>query len=107
MTDTLSTALDQHKQDKHEAAEEKYLKLLKQDPCNIEILHLLAISNGQRGNLEQAAKYITKALEQDADSAYLYNSYANIVKYQGNDNKAQELYQKSISLEENNPFLAL
>ncbi|MBT4885441.1 MAG: tetratricopeptide repeat protein [Legionellales bacterium] len=103
MTDTLSTALDQHKQDKHEPAEEKYLKLLKQDPCNIEILHLLAISNGQRGNLEQAAEYITKALEQDSSSAYLYNSYANIVKYQGNDNKAQELYQKSISLEENNP----
>jgi len=102
MTDTLSTALNQHSQDDHRAAEEKYLELLKNDPNNTGLLHLLAISHGQRGELKQAENYIVKALKQDDNSAHLYNSYANIAKYQGNDSKAVELYEKAISLEPGN-----
>ncbi|MEE3003714.1 MAG: tetratricopeptide repeat protein, partial [Pseudomonadota bacterium] len=99
----IAQALDAHQNNKHAEAERLYHELLAADPNNPNILHLMAISYGQRGLLSKAEEYVLKAIQLNPDSSSFYNSYANIKKYQHDITAAIDLYKKSIIINSINP----
>src|ERR1700687_5316175 len=69
-------------------AKKLYKKILKKDPNNAEIFHLLGILAGQQHHYKEARRWETDALKLLPDSATLHNSLGNIERRLGNNEQA-------------------
>lgn len=98
---TFEQALKHHQQGDVAVAEKEYQAILKQEPQNADVLHLLAILNGQRSNFEEARDYMKQALALSPNSASFHNSMGNIQKNLKNLDSAIEHFQKALQLEPN------
>lgn len=98
---SLNKALADHQQGNLAGAEAAYLHILKDEPDNADVLHLLAILYGQQNAFEKALPYIQQALTLTPDSATYHNSMGNIQKNLDHIDEAIEHYQTALTLNPN------
>lgn len=98
---TFDEALRYHQQGDVNAAEQQYHQILKHEPQNADVLHLLAILYGQKSDFIQASEYMEQALALSPESPSFHNSMGNILKNLKNITKAREHFQKALQLNPN------
>lgn len=98
---TLNQALQRHQAGDLAQAEAAYLALLKSEPNNPELLHLLAILYSHQKRYHDALPFMTQALELAPDRATFHNSMGNIQKKQQQLDLAKQHYQQALRLDPN------
>ncbi len=97
----FKTALQHHQKGEIQKAEELYRRILRNEPDNADVLHLLGILLAQRGKFSEAQKLIAKAIELQPNSPSFHNSMGNTLKNLGKLDKAIDYYQKALDLQSN------
>lgn len=96
------TAIREHQAENLDLAEKLYHDLLKDDPQNHEVLHLLGILLAQRQDFLNARYYIENALLYDPKSPTLHNSMGNVLKNLGLYEEAASHYATALQLQDGN-----
>ena len=73
--------------------------VLRQDPNNINALHLSGVIAAQQGDHAKAKKLIQKAISIKPDVAIMHCNLGNVYKDNGNNREAIECYKKSLTLD--------
>ena len=94
-------AMQYHQSGNLHRAETIYRKILKEQPDNFDVLHMLGVVYAQLKNQEFAVKYLDKALKIKPDSAYAYYNLGNVFRDNGQFDKASSCYQKVMELHRN------
>lgn len=97
------SALEKHKADNLDAAENDYLAILQDDPHNADVLHLLSILYGQQHEYSTARYYMEQALKENSDSATFHNSMGNILKNLQEYELALHHFNEALRLQPENP----
>lgn len=105
---TAETLLDHAKQ-LHQAGEldqakKAYLKLLKKQNDNPNLLDLLGMLAYQQNDFTTAQSYFKRAVDLCADSATLYCHLGNSYKALGELDAAMDCYQAALNIDQNNPL---
>jgi predicted TPR repeat methyltransferase len=98
MLDNLENAIKMHQMGNYVGAEVIYRQLLKKNPQDAEVLHLLSILLAQQGNFDEAKKLIETALGYQ-ESAVLHNSLGNVLKNISDFEGAISHYKKALKLD--------
>jgi Tfp pilus assembly protein PilF len=94
-------AMQYHQSGNLHRAETIYRKIVKEQPDNFDVLHMLGVVYAQLKNQEFAVKYLEKALKIKPDSAYAYYNLGNVFRDNGQFDKASSCYQKVMELHRN------
>lgn len=97
----LEQAQQQHQQGKLEEALESYQQVLKDDPNQPEVLHLVGIIQAQLGNFSNSLQYLNYAIELQPEAATFYNSKGNVLLRTDQLVEATKAYHIAISLKPN------
>ncbi len=84
-----------------EEAEHGYRELLRERPDDPELLHLLGILRGQRGDLSEALALVTRAGELDPYNATCQYTLGEMYLHDGQLERAREAYRKARELNPN------
>lgn len=98
---TFEQALKHHQEGDVATARQEYQEILQHEPKNADVLHLLAILNGQQSNFEEARDYMKQALMLSPNAASFQNSMGNIEKNLKNFDSAIKYFQNALRLEPN------
>ncbi len=95
--------LSKHAFDYHQAgdiakAEELYLRILEEDPRNVDIAFLLGTLYLQSGNPDAAATFLQKAIVLKPDHVEAHNNLGTVLQNSGNLDEAVESYKRAINL---------
>jgi tetratricopeptide (TPR) repeat protein len=94
---TMQSAFENHQKGNFEQAEYFYKKILKKQPDNPDILHMLGVLFCQMAQYDYAIAYIRKALQfQPADSASAYCNLGVALQGKGQIDEAITQYRKAI-----------
>jgi len=96
-------ALEHHQSGNFKQAENLYKKILKKQPDNIDVLHMLGVIHSELGNYELAIKYIKKVLQSNSSDYHAYYNLGNAFRLNGQPEEAIDSYQKVIQI---NPYFA-
>lgn len=99
---TFPDAINAFKQKEIDKAEYFSQEILKNDPKNANVVHLLAIIAVERKDNENALKYFLKAVQLSPNPLFKYN-LANYYYQINNFEKAEEYYFKALENNENYP----
>ncbi len=99
----LEEAMDKHRTGDFAGAESLYRKMLDQEPDNIEILHLLAITRMEQGELDDARTTVKKAIGLQANAAAFYATLASIEHRSGMLEDALGSMSRALELNPNLP----
>ncbi|MGH8233081.1 MAG: tetratricopeptide repeat protein [Rhodanobacteraceae bacterium] len=99
----LKDLLQLHRDGRLDEAENGYRQLLAENPDNAEVLHLLGILRGQRGDLSEAMKLVQRAGEIDPHNAASRHTLGEMYLSEGRLDDAQAAYDQARLL---NPNLA-
>ncbi|MGH8215587.1 MAG: tetratricopeptide repeat protein [Rhodanobacteraceae bacterium] len=99
----LEELLQLHRNGRLDEAEEGYRRLLADNPDNAEVLHLLGILRGQRGDLPEAMKLVQRAGELDPYNAASRHTLGEMYLSEGRLDEAHAAYDQARQL---NPNLA-
>jgi predicted TPR repeat methyltransferase len=102
MKDLYFTALREHQQGNVELAKELYKNILKDDPDNYDVLHLLGILYSQQQEHLKALEFMKEALAIEPNSHALHNSMGNVLKNLKRYEEAITHYQKALQLKPDN-----
>jgi tetratricopeptide (TPR) repeat protein len=94
-------AMRYHQSGNLHRAEAIYRKILKEQPGNFDVLHMLGVVYAQLKNREFAVKYLDKALKIRPDNAYAYYNLGNVFRDNSEFDKASSCYQKVMELHRN------
>jgi tetratricopeptide (TPR) repeat protein len=94
-------AMQYHQSGNLHRAEALYRKVLKEQPGNFDVLHMLGVLYAQLKNREFAVKSIEKALKIKPDSAYAWYNLGNVYRDNSQFDKASPCYQKVMELHRN------
>ena len=97
----LEDILELHKQGKLEEAESRYRELLTFNPDDPETLHLLGIVRRQRGDIIEAMRMVSRAIELAPDRANYYGSLAGMELHARLYDRAREHFEKAVELNPN------
>ena len=100
---SLQLAFEHHQQGNLKQAEYLYKKILKKQPDNIDVLHMLGVIHSERGNYNLAIKCIKEALQINAADYHAYYNLGNAFRLNGQSEEAIDSYQKVIHI---NPYFA-
>lgn len=100
-TDTYQQALQSHLAGRLHEAESAYQILLKSDPDNGEVLHMLGVLNAQQGRLEQGRQLVQLALVREPNQGIYAQSLGNILTALGNLPEAVNAYTQAFTLNPN------
>lgn len=100
---TFDQALKLHQGGQFKQAEKAYQALLKDDPQNPDLNHLLAILNGQRGTPSKGLEPMQKALNMAPEEPSYHSSMGNLLKLTSQFDKAFEHFKKALKLDPDNP----
>ena len=76
-------------------------RLLKDDPNQPEVLHLIAVILAQMENYQESLDYLNRAIHLDSENAIFYNSKGNILLRTEKFIDATKAYYKAIALKPN------
>jgi tetratricopeptide (TPR) repeat protein len=99
----LESLLQLHRDGRLDDAENGYRQMLAENPDNAEVLHLLGILRGQRGDLPAAIKLVERAGELDLHNATSRHTLGEMYLSEGRLDDAQAAYDQARQL---NPNLA-
>ncbi len=100
--DKLKKAVRLHQEGKAQEAEILYLEMLQEEPENADLMYTLATLYLGQNRLDEALKWIDKALAEDAQAPAYHQLKGAILANQGQFEKALEEYKEAI---EKNPNL--
>jgi tetratricopeptide (TPR) repeat protein len=100
---TIELAFEHHQQGNLKRAEYLYKKILKKQPDNTAVLHMLGVIHSEYGNYELAIKYIKKVLQLNSADYHAYYNLGNAFRLNGQSEEAIESYRKVIY---SNPYFA-
>lgn len=95
------TAMMHHQSGNLHQAETIYRKILKEQPDNFDVLHMLGVLYAQQNNQGSAVKFIEKALGIKPNSAYARYNLGNVLRDNGRFVEASSCYQKVLELHQN------
>lgn len=90
----FNTAFNLHSQGKLDEAEKIYKEILSKEPDNAQVYNLLGILNLSKNNLNEAEKFITKALTIKKE-AYFYESLAKVYELKKEYKNEIEILEKA------------
>ena len=90
-------ALEFHRRGQFGEATRRYKKIIKRDPNHIDALHHLGMASYALGLIDEAMGYYNICIQIDPEFAPVYNSLAAVLLHQGNNTKALEFAERSIS----------
>ena len=90
-----------HQKLQFDEAEAIYLDLLFKHPKDFDLLHLLGMVQGQRGNFAAAVAFIEQAIAIDPDSAAAHGSLGNCLKGLCHYKEALASYDRALALQSN------
>lgn len=99
----LEDLIQLHRAGRLDEAENGYRQLLDENPDSAEVLHLLGILRGQRGDLPEAYKLVRRATEIDPDNAACQHTLGEMYLSEHRLDEAQHAYDQARQL---NPNLA-
>ena len=99
----LEDLIQLHRAGRLDDAENGYRQLLAEHPDNAEVLHLLGILRGQRGDLPEAYKLVRRASELDPGNAACQHTLGEMYLSENRLDEAQHAYDQARQL---NPNLA-
>ena len=98
IADSLRFAIQEHRANRLEAAEEAYQQVLAIQPNHVEALYGLGMVAQQKGEFEQGEEFLTSALEEQTDSVKIWFALGNLYQLQEKFSSAEEAYKKAIGL---------
>src|SRR6266568_1497693 len=99
LPEIINIALQHHQAGRLSEAEAAYREILAVDPENIDALHFSGVIAYQRGENEQAAEWISRALARNASNAPAHNNLGNVLVRQGKLEEAIACYQKALAFQ--------
>lgn len=102
LSETLNSALQQHRTGNLQQAEILYHEALLNSPDHPDVLHLLGFLAIQTGKNDEAVRLITKAIQFNETSARFYANLAVALQNLGRNEEAISACFKAIELEPNN-----
>jgi tetratricopeptide (TPR) repeat protein len=94
----IQLAFEHHRSGNLQQAESLYRKILKRQPRNSEILHMLGVLYSDSRNYDAAIQYIKKALRFDPNNSYAYYNLGNTYRNKGELDESIRNFQKAIEL---------
>jgi protein O-GlcNAc transferase len=98
VSETLRLAIQEHRANHLEQAEQAYRQVLEIQPNHPEALYGLGVLAQQRGNLPVANKFLSTASKVQPDSVKIWFTLANLRQLQGQLPEAEDAYRKAIAL---------
>jgi protein O-GlcNAc transferase len=98
VAETLRLAIQEHRENHLEEAEQAYRKVLSIQPNHADALHGLGVVAQQRGELQAAEKFLSTASQVQPDSVKIWFTLANLLQLQGQLPEAEQAYRKAIVL---------
>jgi len=96
---TIQLAFEHHRQGNLSQAEQLYEKILKKQPDNGAVLHMLGVIHSEHGNYQLAIKYIKKVLQLNSANYHAYYNLGNAFRLNGQSEKAINSYRKVIHID--------
>ncbi len=97
----LEETIELHRAGRLDAAERGYRQLLKETPDNAEVLHLLGILRGQRGDLPDGLQLVQRASELDPENAACRHTLGEMRLREGALDQAAAAFDKARELNPN------
>jgi predicted O-linked N-acetylglucosamine transferase (SPINDLY family) len=91
-------ALRQHQAGDSGRAAEIYQRILQDYPNHAGAMHLLGVVHQERGDLQQAAACIGRAIALDGTKAVYHNNFGVVLRAQGKLAEAEEAYRKAVAI---------
>ena len=98
IADTLRLAIQEHRANGLEAAEQGYLKVLAIQPKHPEALYGLGMLSQQTGKLQQGEEFLSLAAKEQPNSVKVWFSLGNLYQLQEKLPAAEEAYRQAIAL---------
>ncbi len=98
LSESLEKAIQIHQSGDLGSAEKIYRKILRVDPANGEVLHLLGIVQHQQGRNVAALDYIGQAIDISETTATYWNSLGTVHRSLGQPQKALAAFQRAIQI---------
>jgi len=95
----VEIALEQHQAGNFVRAEALYIEILRQDPGNVDAMHLLGVLATQGHKPEVAVQLISAALRKRPDAAIFHYNLAEAHSALGEARKAASAYQRAVELD--------
>ena len=99
--EALTLAIQNHKKNKFEVAENIYKEILKKDPNHFQTISLLGTLSIQIKNYERAKQLLHKAIKIQPNNANVYNNLGTLFKELREYQKAINYFQKAIAIQPN------
>jgi tetratricopeptide (TPR) repeat protein len=97
----IQLAFEHHQQGNLKQAEDLYKRILKKQPVNVDVLHMLGVVYSQNGSYELAVEYIRKSLTFNPSNYHAYYNLGNAYRESGENDEAINSYEKALHL---NPY---
>tara|TARA_B110000037_G_scaffold207594_1_gene254737 strand:- start:16 stop:663 length:648 start_codon:yes stop_codon:yes gene_type:complete len=98
INEIFSLAVKNHQENKLDAAQDLYKKILKIDPGHLAVLNNLGVIFQKLGENQKAKECFEKAIEINPHYANAYNNLGTIFKELGENQKAKECFEKAIEI---------
>ncbi|BAY24512.1 family 2 glycosyl transferase [Calothrix sp. NIES-2100] len=98
VAETLRLAIQEHRENHLEPAEQAYRQVLSIQPDHPDALYGLGVIAQQRGELQAAEKFLSTASQVQPDSVKIWFTLGNLCQLQGQLPKAEHAYRKAIAL---------
>lgn len=95
---TLTDALNLHRQGRLREAEKLYTRVLKAQPGNFDALHLLGLAKAQSGQMSEACRLMTAALKINPQAPDAWTNLANVLHALKRNAEALEAADKALAL---------
>lgn len=99
----LSIAKEQHQAGNLTLADRTYKDIIKVHPDNFTSLHYLGIIAYQRGEPKEGVKFLSQAININADKPETWNAYAVMLELTGEMDKAIDAWNKALELRPDYP----
>lgn len=95
---TIKLALEYHRAGNLQQAASLCRKILKKQPRNADIFHMLGLISNQQGDFDAAIRYTKKAIHLKPNDFEAYITQGNALKAKGELDAAMTCYQKALQL---------
>jgi len=96
--DRLRLAIQEHRANRLEAAEQAYQEVLAIEPKHPEALYGLGMVTQQRGELQQGEEFLSSAVQEQPNSVKIWFALGNLYQIQQKLSAAEEAYKKAVAL---------
>ena len=99
--ETFTLAVQNHKKNNFEIAQDLYEKILKISPDHFKVIFLLGTLSAQTKNFDKAKQLLQKATQIQPNNADAHNNLGSAQKETGENQKAINSYEKAIQINSN------